>query len=190
VGETRRTQTSDPDVLGLVCELTSFMPARSEPLQYGKVLHCCQLVMLCPTNESAPTISDVSWQVRKQELVCAITLSGHEDTDSHRKEVGVTNEEAEAMENNAKDKANAKHYEGAMLRKEERCWCYPKNWEKWPGTIRIRCFEKIDPRVPGRYQRALCRQTTNQSGLWVKHVEGKASVYLCFALMERAATMQ
>jgi hypothetical protein len=178
VGETRRVQACEPDVLGLLCELTSFMPARSEPLQYGKLTPCCQIFVPCLTNESAPTIGDNSWQVRKHELCSTITLSGHGYTDSHRKDVGWTEEVAAALEYNAKDKANTKHYEAALVRKEERRWCYPKNWKKWPESIRIRCFEKIDPRVPGKYHRASCRQTTNQSALWIKQVGGEPSVYL------------
>lgn len=177
VGETMRAQC-DPNALGLLCELTSFMPARSEPVQYGKLPPCCHLFIPCPTNRSAPTIDDAFWQVRRQEARFTITLSGHGYTDSHRKEVGLTEEAASALEDNAKDKANTKHYEAAITRKEERRWCYPKNWEKWPQSIRIRCFEKIDNRVPGKYHRASCRQTTNQSALWIKQVEGKPSVYL------------
>ncbi|CAB9508230.1 C-5 cytosine-specific DNA methylase [Seminavis robusta] len=177
VGKVRRGQAGESNLLGLRCELTSFIPARSEPLQYGNLAPCCQLVLLLPKDGSAPNVNDATWQVRLPEVSSSIQLSGTGDTDSYRVEVGITDEAPEALEQHTKSKKG--RYELVVKTKEERRWLYPKVWKKWPSSIRIRCpHDGIDRRVSGTYLRAACRQTTNQSALWIKQVEGKPSIYL------------
>lgn len=166
VGKIERAQ----DSLGVVAELTSFMPARTEPLQYGKLDPCCRIVI--PQNASP---ENLKWHLKMPDEKAIIQLSGQGSTPSFRVEVGLRDVAANALEEYTNRKAIKKAFEAAKERGEERRWLYPRNWKEWPETFRIRCFDTgaLDDRVPGIYKRAKCKQTVNQSALWIKETKSQ-----------------
>ena len=171
IGEIRRGKTSDPKKLGLACEITSFMPARMEPFQYGKVLPCCRTTILYEEKDSASTKpQQISWLVRMSTVTSAIQLSGDGESPSHRIQIGLTGESLSIL----KQKTTAlskyeKAFGEAIARGEERRWLYAESWQNWPTSIKVRTpHAGVNKRVKGLYKRVDCGQTMNQSALWVK----------------------
>jgi hypothetical protein len=176
VGQTKRSEHSS---LGVLCELTSFMPARTEPLEFGKLASCCKIYVPYQKRTSA-NASSPAWEIKMPKTRAKIQLSGQGTTPSHRVEVGLTDLAASALEEHTQKKSSMNAFEAAKERGEERRWIYPSNWKDWPESIRIRCFdETVDDRIIGIYKRAKCRQTTNHSALWIKSSgDQSTSVYI------------
>jgi hypothetical protein len=168
VGKIERGQLA----LGAVAELTSFMPARTEPFQFGKLSPCCRIVI--PLGGSG---GPLQWYVKEPEGKTFIQLSGQGSTPSFRVDLGLTDDAPEALKAHTSRKAIKKAFEAAEERGEQRRWLYASNWKEWPASIKIRCFDAgpMDTRVLGTYKRAKCRQTTNQSGLWIQSCESGAT---------------
>ena len=166
IGQVRRAQTFEPKTLGVKAELTSFMPARVEPLQYGKLEPCCKIIIPYGNSEES---SNLLWQIRMPEERTALEVVGEGKTDSYRMEVGLTDKAAESLQAHANKKCNAKNVNAAKSRGEKSRWVYPTNWKDWPETITVSSKDKsLDGRILGAYSRKNCQQTTNQSALWVK----------------------
>lgn len=171
IGGIRRGRTSEPAELGLTCEITSFMPARVEPFQYGKVLPCCRTTILYEEKNSASTKPQQnSWLVRMSTVTSTIQLSGDGESPSHRIQVGVTGETLSSLKRRATNLSEyEKAYGEAVERGEERRWLYAENWQSWPKSIKIRTpHAGVNKRVKGLYRRVDCGQTINQAALWIK----------------------
>jgi site-specific DNA-cytosine methylase len=162
--------------MGMKGELTSYFPARTKPLVYGPLDACAVVVVL----EGSDIIH---WKARNADTVVSLHLEGEGTTDSPRVEVGLTDTAAKSLVDASKKKFNAKHYQAAKKRGEERRWLYPERWKQWPEKIYLNATSAgsaYDSTLSGTYERARCRQTINQSALWIKRGTAKkpSALYL------------
>lgn len=182
VGELYREEAAScdgkPVAIGMKGELTSFFPARTEPLVYGPLDACAVVTVLQGSD-------DIEWKARTDDSVySSFRLEGEGTTDSPRVEVGLTDVALDGLKEGSKGKLNVKHFQKAKERGEERRWLYPKQWKQWPEKIHLTATSSddggtADYDISGTYERARCRQTTNQSALWIKRgLEGKPSLYI------------
>ena len=182
VGELYREEAASCDspsvALGMKGELTSFFPARTEPLVYGPLDACAVVTVLQGTD-------GIEWKARTADSVfSSFRLEGEGTTDSPRIEVGLTEVALDALKEASKGKQNVKHFQKAKERGEERRWLYPKQWKQWPEKIHLTATSSDEgdtaaDDISGTYERARCRQTTNQSALWIKRGSaGKPSLYI------------
>eukprot|EP00986_Skeletonema_menzelii_P009048 scaffold4016_cov116-Skeletonema_menzelii.AAC.5 len=83
--------------------------------------------------------------------------------------VGLTDEAAEAMVKNSKD-TQAKSFNAASKRGEERRWLYAKNWKEWPEEVTIEdgMMDDCDVNLGGKYVRVGCLHTFNQNACWIR----------------------
>ena len=151
--------------MGMKGELTSYFPARTKPLVYGP-LDACAVVVVLEGSEN------IRWKVRNVDtVVSSLHLEGEGTTDSPRVEVGLTDTAAQSLVDASKTKFNAKHYQAAKKRGEGRRWLYPEQWKQWPEKIHLDATSAgsaYDSTLSGTYERAQCRQSINQSALWIK----------------------
>ena len=179
VGELKTEETASFEGkavdLGMKGELTSFFPAKTLPFKYGK-LDPCAVVTCGLTNQQ------VRWEGRNMDETTSISLKGKGVTDSFRVEVGLTDEAADTLQHICGKPFYTKHFQAAKRRGELRRWQYPENWREWPETIQVGSNAPTQrlAAMLGRYTRAKCRQTTNQSALWIKKGDEKNpfSVYI------------
>lgn len=178
VGELK-TQATELET-GVLVELTSFVPAKTEPPVYGHLEPCAKLVILPGSSSSSE-----SWSVKDINENFSATVEGYGVTASTRVEVGlVTDKACNDLKAATSNTYSAKDFNVARDRGEERRWLYAENWKEWPEKISIKatsCFDSIasDHDTLGDYQRAPCRQTTNQSALWIRTVPADApSMYI------------
>ena len=167
---------------GVMVELTSFMPARTEPLVFGKLDPCCKTMILHNDGRASNDKAEpLVWLVKETIGTSSLLVSGQGMTLSHRVEVGLTESASAALEEHARKKPIEKKFKEAKRRGEQRRWLYPDNWKEWPKLITVAQPESIahtdavDSRVFGTYKRADCRQTTNHSALWIKAGSADAS---------------
>lgn len=159
IGELRRQVTKGDDAaLGLKGELRSYFPAKVEPLRRGKIEPCAVVVV----DKKSP--GQIKWLAKTTANDVSVNISGSEPESSYREELGLNEQAQKSLEANSKG-AQAKHFEAAKARGEAERWVYPKNWRKWPKTIVLASDDATE--VSGEYRRAACRQTTNQSALWI-----------------------
>lgn len=172
VGEINKEQTVDKPngqvQLGAQGTLTSFLPAKLEPLVFGPLEPCA--VFYCKQGEQK-----ASWWARSIDIEGSLRAIGNGTTDSFRVEHGITQDAADALAATCRLKHNAKDFQAAKSRGEERRWKYPNNWQVWPESITLSSGPAAGSPDPfadiyGTYTRAKCRQTTNQSALWIKQV--------------------
>ncbi|GKY91341.1 hypothetical protein MPSEU_000106300 [Mayamaea pseudoterrestris] len=153
--------------IGAMAELTSYNPALTEPYVFGKMDPCAMLTLL-----KSETADSAGWLVREQDVAARVIVEGEGVTDSLRAEVGLADEVAKELKCTAAKSHNKKHYVNARDRGEERRWIYADNWKQWPETILIKApsghMQAKQMVVAGKYIRAKCRQTTNQSALWIR----------------------
>jgi SNF2-related domain len=172
IGELKRETIAHGTVveMGLKGELTSFLPAKTKPLVYGSLFPVATATVL----EGA---SDISWDCKGPVSHISLIVKGEGEEDSPRVEMGLTDVAANALLEATRKGPNAKAFNEAKSRGETRRWIYPKNWKAWPSQISI----EADPSLSlddmqtrhvqvlcGTYHRSGCRQTTNQSALWIK----------------------
>lgn len=173
VGELKKENLSGSKAveIGMKGELTSFLPAKTAPFVYGALEACASVTVFHGTPEER-------WDRKAAVSSVSIIVKGKDAEDSPRVEVGLTDVAANALLQASQRKgANVNQFNAAKKRGETRRWRYAENWKKWPATISI----EGDPARPltgdsqvvvksfsGTYHRADCRQTSNQSALWIK----------------------
>jgi hypothetical protein len=169
-----KTQATEMET-GVLVELTSFMPAKTEPPVYGHLEPCAKLVILAGSSSSSE-----SWSVKDINENSSAIVEGSGVTASARVEVGlVTDKASNDLKAATSNPYTAKDFILARDRGEERRWLYAENWREWPEKISIKTTSGVDSiasdhDILGDYQRAPCRQTTNQSALWVRTVPADA----------------
>ena len=149
-------------ILGVQGELTSFFPAKKDPLVYGRIRPCARLRLL--EGESKMT-----WLVKETESSTFLSIVGSGTTPSFRVQVGLTDEAEKAMTKNS-DGAQKKHFKAAKGRGEERRWLYAEKWKEWPEEITIEDGTMYDGDVSlgGKYVRLGCNHTFNQNACWIR----------------------
>lgn len=176
VGELKRENIASGEgvAIGLKGEFTSFYPAKTAPLVYGSLDPCATVTVLRGSSE-------VCWQGKAPVSDLSLVVKGEGAEVSPRVEVGLTDDAANALVEATRRNTNVKAFNAAKSRGEARRWIYPTNWKEWPSKITIEadssCSVAGERRddlkvVSGTYQRAGCRQTTNQSALWIKEDVG------------------
>ena len=167
IGELKtQSLTSSGDVeLGAMAELTSFLPALREPIVFGKMEPCATLIVL---KNDLP--SELRWAIKCSDLSAPVKISGSGGTPSIRVEVGLNDDVAEQLRSATLASQNKKHFARANGQGEGRRWIYAKNWKEWPECILVTSADadSCSQLVAGSYRRARCRQTINQSALWVR----------------------
>ena len=170
-----RHQAGETD-LGMKGELTSFFPAKTEPLVFGKLDPCAVVTVM--NGSTKP-----QWTRSSKATTASLMLKGDGAGDSFRAEIGLTDEAARSLVEASLKDYYKKDVAAAKRRNEQRRWQYPKNWKVWPENIHVECagsgnFVRSD--VFGTYKRAQCRQTTNQSALWIKEgsTENEPCLYI------------
>jgi len=170
IGELKREQESNDIEIGVMGELISFLPAKTEPLVFGTLDSCATVTV----HKDSP---DVCWEGKGLDSVVSLIVEGKGSEDSPRVEMGLLDVAADSLIEATRGKTNKNDYQSAVKRGEERRWTYPTNWKKWPTKITIQSAPsvKLDETLEhdakyiyGTYQRAGCRLTTNQSALWIK----------------------
>ena len=160
---------SDSDIqTGVRGELKCFRPAKTPPLVYGMIEPCATVTVL--SNES---MGKCEWFLKTLSSIGAFSVVGSGETESIRKESGITEIAQQNLLSNSKAKHNKKVFDAAYARGEVRRWRYAKNWMIWPKSITIDSDTSYSSIVDirGTYERAECRQTVNQSALWIKAAE-------------------
>lgn len=149
-------------VFGMCAELTSYMPSRTEPRIYGRIAPCAKLII-----RARDTGLPEEWAGRNKTAKATVRVEGTGTSDSPRVEVGLKDSVATDIRNAVvKEKA----FKEAKSRGEARRWLYADNWKQWPSKISL-CVQSGTSalvNLSGEYVRASCRQTTNQSALWIK----------------------
>jgi hypothetical protein len=112
-----------------------------------------------------------------------VRVEGTGITESIRAEVGLTDKVYADLKASTSDSYRNKSFAAAKSRGEERRWLYPVNWKDWPESISIKNVgahpDSTAQSIVGDFHRASCRQTTNQSALWVrKGTGGRPPLYL------------
>jgi hypothetical protein len=160
--------------IGVRAEIKSFVPARTTPVQYGRLEPCCRLERLSGDNNEPET-----WRGNNGSVDLDVTIRGVGETPSIRKEIGLEDGVAADIAGAVRDK---KDFAKAKERGEQRRWIYPPSWKTWPERIVI--ASAGNHAVCGEYCRAACRQTTNQSALWVKtHDDNDSSQQQLFIIL-------
>jgi len=163
VGELEgRNEGTDP-VIGVQGELTSFFPAKKEPIVLG-VLSPCAMVRQCQGD------SALKWTVKAIASKTSLSLVGNSAVPSFRLEVGLTDLAANSLKDHATS-ARKKEYAAAKANGDQRRWIYPNNYREWPEEIVINDSRESNGNViclGGGYLRAGCKQTFNQNACWIR----------------------
>ncbi|KAL3914572.1 MAG: hypothetical protein SGARI_000052 [Bacillariaceae sp.] len=177
VGEISRESQSETHMprLGLKGELVSYFPAKTAPLVRGLLKPCAVLTIDAGKNGQA------KWEAISSPTTVDLSVSGIDPEASNRYELGLLDKAHDDLKWWARNGPQKKHYKNALERKnrlaEERRWTYPEDWKEWPATLQVESSaDGLD--IEGTYQRASCRQTINQSALWIREAGSKASRYL------------
>lgn len=162
--------------LGVLGEFTSFLPAKTEPLVYGQLDPCIHKQVLL--KQDGLSIDETEWMAKLSDsLSFSLKVEGFDPTPSFRVEMGLTDDAEKALKAHAQKSNNKISFEKACQYGEKRRFIYPENWKDWPATIRIstitnqsECSQEQLPScdVSGTYQRASCRHTVAQAGLWIR----------------------
>lgn len=172
IGELKRENLMEAkDVeIGVMGELVSFLPAKTAPLVYGKLDSCATVTVRKDSQ-------DVCWEGKGPDSVVCLIVKGEGSEESPRVEMGLSDAAADSLVEATRGSSNRKHFQSAVKRGEKRRWTYPTNWKEWPTKITIQrelsdmldeTLEHDAKYILGTYRRAGCRQTTNQSALWIK----------------------
>lgn len=178
VGELFQEKTPDQR-FGLLAEIKSFLPATTEPKIPGALKPCAKLVLV---SSGLGTAEPSTWHGDCGADQINIVVAGSGETQSLRAEVGLEEhvgiDQFDAV-------SSKKPFLEAKSRGEANRWVYPTNWRKWPKTIHISIPEMVSNEhidVSGDYVRASCRQTVNQSALWIRN--GEASSDTLYFLLQ------
>jgi hypothetical protein len=128
VGELRRQTKRDGDEVdvGMKGELTSYLPAITQPVVFSRLLPCA---VVCVSHKER----NVVWKGQGESKQYILHVRGEGSTPSARTEVGLTDEAAIGLQASSQKKFNAKIFAAAKQRGEERRWLYPTGWKIWPG---------------------------------------------------------
>ena len=162
VGELEgRNDTTDP-VVGVQGELTSFFPARREPIVLGPLTPCA-FVRQCQGDY------DLVWKVKANGSASSLVVIGEGACPSFRVEVGLTDVAADALKKHA-NTVRKKEYAIAQANGDKRRWVYADGWKVWPKAITIKDDgESGDIHLSGKYVRVDGhKHTFNQNACWVR----------------------
>ena len=169
LGEIERR--GNADTLGVQGLLTSFLPAKLPPLEYGTITPCARVTL--------SNGSDFQWLQRMAPKTSDLVVKGKGETPSFRAEAGINDEARRSIHASATSSYYQKHVTAARKRGEERRFCYASNWKVWPEAVAIEGGSSDASSVHGVYNRADCRQTTNQSCMYVREAQGsEPTLYL------------
>ncbi len=158
--------------IGLRVDFTSFLPARIEPLVYGKLEPCLSMTIRCDCSGS---LSVGQWEARTKKKTASLYVEGQDAKPSPRVRAGLLDQACEDLQEATTTSHNKKSYNAARCRNETHRWTYPKNWKDYPGTIIIQGEEDFS----GKYDLAKCEQTINMSSLWIREEQdGQPSMYI------------
>ena len=164
----RRTATADA-VIGVQGELTSFLPARKDPLVLG-ALSPCVMGRQCHGD------SELKWVVKAESTEQSLSLVGNNAMPSFRTEVGLTDDAAKSLTKHATT-TRKKEFGAAKGHGDERRWIYPNNWKEWPEKITI--MDDQASTLGGTYERTGCKHTFNQNACWIrKKTTSEPELYL------------
>jgi len=166
VGEVAAKGADDGIQLGVNGELTSFLPAKLPPLVYGPLSPCAKVCVLMGSEDAK-----IMWSQKIKTETTNLVVEGTGESPSFRAETGINEDAPDSLVANSKTKYYQKIVANAKQRGEERRWFYPDNWEIWPKKINISGGSSDALAVHGTYVRSDCRQTTNQSALWVREAD-------------------
>jgi site-specific DNA-cytosine methylase len=171
IGEISRESLNEnwPPRLGLKGELVSYMPAKTSPFMTGQMKPCAVLTIHAGKQ-------DFEWKALSTPNGVDLTIKGEDPEDSERVELGLLDKADIDLRKAAKNGPQKKFFKDAQNRAESRRWIYAENWKEWPGTVHI--TSRGCPDVDGTYKRASCRQTINQSALWIRECSSKSPLYL------------
>ena len=147
--------------IGVKAEFRSFIPALAHPRVYGFLEPCIKY------EQTACGDSEGAWFGNHCRIEVSVQLSGDGTTDSLRAEVGLLDSVEKELAATASSK---KEYAKAKALGEGHRWKYNSAWKTWPETIKIGCggSDRLEASIGGSYHRSTCRQTTNQSALWIR----------------------
>jgi hypothetical protein len=166
------TSFESQDEVGLRLDVTSYIPARVKPFQFGK-LHPCisRTITLAPDG----SIQCKPWKANSKPKRVSLTIEGLNVTESPRVKAGLTDSAAKMLKNATEKKNIIKSYESACARKEQSRWIYASNWKDYPSVIKI----SGEGSISGTYDLAECEQTTNMSSLWIRESKaGEPRLYI------------
>lgn len=148
--------------VGLRVDVTSFLPARREPLIFGKLDPSLTFDIQKVSNGS---LKIGEWKTRTEgSSLNALYVKGKGSTDSPRVRVGLEDSVAKKLKDGTQSSSNRKMYAAACQRNETRRWIYAENWEVYPQVLSI----SGDTTVDGEYELAPCEHTVNMSSLWIR----------------------
>lgn len=150
--------------IGVRVDLTSFLPARIEPVAYGTQHPCVSMVI---HKDSGGSLSIGEWKVKSEKSTVTLTIEGEDATESTRVKAGLTDAACENLEAATSVSRNVKHFKNSCARREERRWKYVDNWKQYPKLIKITGNEVVE----GRYEKTPCEHTTNMSSLWIREAK-------------------
>ena len=157
-----RTQDTNPS-RGIQGELTSFFPARKDPIVLGKLNPC--LLFRQYQGES-----NLMWMAKASDTETSLSIVGTNPGPSFRYELGLTEAAYDSLEHHAKN-VRKKEFEAAKANGDERRWIYPRNWKEWPAELTIK-DERIDDDsvilFGGRYVKSGCKHVFNQNACWIR----------------------
>lgn len=161
----RHSKTTKGVHLGVQGALKCFRPAKSPPFIYGMIEPCAIVTVLHGESSEKNT-----WLLKSSNSTATFTVKGSGETESMRKETGISKLAEETLLSNSKANHNKKIFNAADSRGESRRWFYTNNWMIWPKSIIIDSSTELSSVIDirGEYKRANCRQTVNQSALWIR----------------------
>ena len=146
--------------LGMKGELISYFPAKTAPLVSGPLEPCAVIIVKHDSSEK------VDWRAREEPTALSLEITGKDPEPSIRVEMGLTDKAAANLRVASFKGPQKKHFQSAQKRGEDRRWLYPTNWKEWPSTLEIK--SKDLTMLNGVFKRVSCRQTANQSAIWMR----------------------
>lgn len=161
VGELDRKAENSDRTVGVQCLLTSFIPAKREPFEYGPI-------EACATATQCLGQTKLVWKVKDVDTKATLCVVGTNESPSFRVQVGLNDVALEGQQRAIK--TQKKSFDEAKRRGEARRWLYADNWKVWPREIIV----SRSTALSGEYVRAACKQTVNQSACWIRKQKGDA----------------
>ena len=175
IGELEGRSEGTNPAIGVQGQLTSFLPAKIEPLVRGELPPCALVRQYFGE-------SDMIWKAKVVDTETSLSIVGTKMVPSFRDEVGLTDVAANALQTHATN-VRKKEFAAAQANGDEHRWLYPSNWEVWPSIITIKegreCDGKATFNLSGTYIKTGCKHTFNQNACWIrKKRESNPELYL------------
>ena len=148
VGELEGRNKESTPAVGVQGQLTSFLPARTEPIQLGPLPPC--LIVRQYQGDS-----DLKWLANAAQVETSLLISGSKPIPSFRVELGLTDASSDSL-NNHMTTTRKKEFKAAVEVGDERRWVYTSNWKEWPAEITIKDNRRGDGNVGGPYSKFMC----------------------------------